>query len=331
MTTMTCFFCGGTGMNIGAVFAKWNGKENPGFSTLKTVYIDTSDRNKTEEIPDSMFYIIPNEDGTDVLKGGGKVRLTNAAAIEGSANEILATYQPTEINLVVHSAGGGSGSVIAPVLAREITDRGGMVISLIVETIGSSTELENDLNTIATYQNFVGMLEKPFNIFYRANSAEKPRDKVNEEMITAITILSAMFSGQNRELDEEDCRNFLNYHIPTSQAPRLGYLDLFAGPVELQKGDFLASLLTLTEEGVPYDSPIMTDYHATGFINQLAVKAMRERPMPLQAAIIFGRIGGIESDLKKRIATYDTNRSLVVDKIVTGSKKAQKTSKGLAL
>lgn len=331
MTQMTCYFTGGTGMNIGAVFAKWNGKENPGFATLKTVYADTSDRNKTEEIPESMFYTIMNLDGTEALKGGGKVRKTNAAAIEQAADEILARFQPTDINIVVHSGGGGSGSVIGPVLAREITSRGGLVISLVVETIGSSTELENDLNTLATYQNFVDMLEQPFSIFYRENTPEKPREKVNEEMVTAITILSSMFSGQNRELDQEDCRNFLNYHIPTEQAPRLGFLDLFAGKVELQKGDFLASLLTLTEDGVPYDSPIMTDYHATGYINPVAVKAMRERPMPLQAAIIFGRISTLETALKRKIADYDKNRSLVVDKGVTGSKKATKTTGGLAL
>lgn len=331
MSNMTIYFVGGTGMNIGAQFAKWNGKENPGFTTLKTVYADTSDRNKTEEIPDASFYTIMNVEGTEALKGGGKVRKTNAEAIERAADEILANFQPSDINIVVHSAGGGSGSVIGPVIAREITDRGGLVIPLVVETIGSSTELENDLNTLATYQNFVEMLEKPFNIFYRANSAEKPREEVNEEMVTAITILSAMFSGQNRELDQEDCRMFLNYHIPTEQTPRLGYLDLFAGKIELQKGDFLASLLTLTEDGVSYDSPIMTDYHATGYINSMAVKTMKSRPMPLQAAIIFGRISGLETALKKKIATYDSNRSLVVDKGVTGSKKATKTSGGLSL
>ena len=108
------YAAGGCGLNIGGQLAAHRDRNETAFANLDIVYVDTSKSNLRNGIDAANVYLIPD------LDGSGKVRSENHAEIGQHIRQILHKFSPADLNIVLSSAAGGSGSVIAPLLASEL-------------------------------------------------------------------------------------------------------------------------------------------------------------------------------------------------------------------
>jgi len=320
---MKLYACGGAGINTVKQFAPFNGQANPGFATIETVFIDTSRSNLDSSIPEQMTYLVQE------LDGSGKRRATNHAALSESINEILLEHRPGDINIIVHSAGGGSGSVIGPLLTNELLGREQLVIVLAIGSTSSKIETENTKKTLQSLESISQRRSMPVCVYYRENTLEKPRGDIDRDVSTAISLMTAIFSGQNREFDTEDLRNFLNYPRVTSYPAKLSYLDLFAKDIDLDtKNEAIVSLITLSNGEVPTEVPQHVEYQATGYLHEAAFKVVKQS-MPIHTAVIAGHFSKLIGRLDKRLAEFAEIRSTVHEKSILGS--ASTTDDGMVL
>jgi hypothetical protein len=317
------YACGGAGLNIASSLEKFRGTTEEGFATVDTFYIDTSKSNLKFNPPEDSVFLIEGVDGS------GKKRDQNYELIYERSKEMLQQFKPADVNIVLHSASGGSGSVIGPVLVSELLNRGENVIVIMVGSRDSRIEINNTIKTIMSYEMISNKRELPVIATYYENSNEEPRSSVDASVLNAITLLSAIFSKDNAELDSSDLNNFLNYHNVTSYSPRLAFLDFYSKDIALVKGQTVISVVTLGEEGSPTSLKDPVEYQAAGFMCESAIKRV-DLHLPIHTAVINGTFNIIIKRLNDVIQELDTARSAVVEKpLLKGNEKA--TNDGLML
>lgn len=320
---MMIYATGGSGCNIVSNFLKQMTKESTGMTLFGCVYIDTSRSNLNPDIPLSDTYLVDN------LDGSGKLRASNYQALSDCSRDILLKHKPADINVVIGSASGGTGSVISPILVSQLLDRGEDVIVIAIGSTSSRIETENTLKTLKSYEMISQKRETPVIMAYRENSQKKPRADVDGEVEMLIATLAVMFSGNNRELDSSDLSNFLNYQKVTNFKPKLSHLDIFSGNVTLTKGQALVSLVTLMDSTSDAESGVLTDYQAVGFIPETA-KAYLGQQLPIHAAVVSGYFNAVAEALEAKIGSYDEVRKSIVEKPIT-DRNTQATDDGIVL
>lgn len=320
---MKIYATGGAGCNIVSNFLKQMTKESAGMTLFSCVYIDTSRSNLNPDIPLSDTYLVDN------LDGSGKLRASNYQALSDCSRDILLKHKPADINVVIGSASGGTGSVISPILVSQLLDRGEDVIVIAIGSTSSRIETENTLKTLKSYEMISQKRETPVIMAYRENSQKKPRAEVDGEVEMLIATIAVMFSGNNRELDSSDLSNFLNYQKVTNFKAKLSHLDIFSGNVTLAKGQALVSLVTLMDSTSDAESGVLTDYQAVGFIPETA-KAYLGQQLPIHAAVVSGYFNGVAETLEAKISSYDEVRKSIVEKPIT-DRNTQATDDGIVL
>ncbi len=309
--SMKIFACGGAGINLASHFEQYRGSKDPGFSEFDVKYIDTSRSNlSTVETDKENIYLI---DGAD---GSGKKRDENYAAIAERSQEILHHFKPGDVNIVIHSLSGGSGSVIGPVLVSELLNRALPVITVIVGSSDSRKELENTIKSIQSYETIAKKREAPVVAVYFENNKETPRGTVDQKIYTTVVILSAFFSKENHELDSMDLFNFLNFHRVTSFTPRLAYLELFDKEITIERDHSLVSVATLSDIETPTSIDHPVEYQAVGFVHDSARNKISV-PMPIHAAIIAGVFNDIMGRLNDKLKVMDESRKARVDRTIS--------------
>jgi hypothetical protein len=309
---MKIYGLGGAGTNIVQRFLKKDNDLQAGSCEIDVVFVDTSRSNLGPMIPNDKVYLL------DGLDGSGKVRASNYGAIVDCSKEILMKHKPADINVVVTSGSGGSGSVIGPVLVSELLSRGEEVIVITVGGTASRIETENTLKTLKSYEAISEKRNAPVILSYFENSAATPRSKVDDDAQLMIMMISVFFSGQNRELDGSDLRNFLNYQNVTSYKPKLSYLSFSSGGVSVGKGQAIVSLVTLADEGNSTEIDAHCEYQAVGYIPE-GLRRTMAGDLPIHGAVITGYFNSVVDSLVTKIANYDEARSAVVEKSITNS------------
>ena len=279
MSRLCLYGAGGAGINLVANFLKHNGKKEAGFADIQTFFLDTSSSNLLSKEPEDHVYIIEGIDGS------GKKRDSNYRIISERSNEMLHRFKPGDINVVIHSASGGSGSVIGPTLVSELLDRDVPTIVIMVGSSDSRIETHNTVNTLKSYEVISQKRETPVIAVYYENSSDSPRGEVDQRIKTTIILLAAIFSGENRELDSADLHNFLAYQKVTSFKPKLSYLDFFSKKIELQRDQTVVSLVTLTDENTTSAVELPVEYQAVGFVSEQAKNSV-DVALPIHVAII---------------------------------------------
>ena len=321
--TINVYGCGGCGINIVSTFLRHNGKKEFGFAEFKTFFLDTSRANHVAENDAATTYLIEG------LDGSGKKRDSNYRIISEKAKEMLHRFKPGDINIVVHSASGGSGSVIGPTLVSELLSREVPTIVIMIGSSDSRIEAMNTVNTLKSYEVIAQKREMPVISIYYENTKATPRGEVDARIQVLVVLLSAIFSGQNRELDTADLNNFLNYPRVTSFSPKLSYLDFFTGKIEVGKNQTVISVVTLTDSTTDSSPNIDVEYQAVGFIGDKAKDAVK-LGLPIHMTAISGFFHDTIARLNERIASIDETRGACVEKsIIQGN--IESTNEGLVL
>lgn len=129
------------------------------------------------------------------------------AAIPG----VLLKHEPTDLNIVVCSGAGGSGSVIGPLLHAELAKQGKPVVSIVIGDTTSVRELVNTNNTLLSYNQMAQKAGKPFVAHVIMNNDHGSRELVDDYVKEMVTSLALLFSGNIDEIDTTDLINFLDY------------------------------------------------------------------------------------------------------------------------
>lgn len=248
------YACGGCGVNIGALLEPLRNSKDPCFADIETAYIDTSKSNtKHHDINDDEIYLIDNVDGS------GKIRKENHREIAARAKDMVQRFPAGDLNIVIHSAAGGSGSVIGPSIASELLDKKLPTIIMMVGSADTVIDVNNTLKTMKSYDGVVDVRGVPVVMIYEQNSRANKRETVDAKLKAAIISLAVLWSGNNLEMDSKDLYNFLNFQEPTSFRPQLAHLSLI-GPgeqINFGQGANIISIATLANKG--QDITIDTD------------------------------------------------------------------------
>ena len=321
MSTMTLFALGGTGINIAKALYQPDVSKEPGFAHFKTVFIDTSRSN----LPEGVDNFIHIKDPTGALtKGSGKVRATNYEAANVHLQEVIKEAKPTDINIILHSASGGTGGTLGNMLASSFLAQGKDVIVLMVGSTTCRQEIINTINTIKSYQSVSLTRKKPIVCHYLENGKTKMQE--NDASIRVVSLLlSAIWSDENHGLDEQDLHNFLNYHRVSNYKPGLTALDIYTAHEQpnLGRGQAVSSVLSLIREGEDPDPGMTVGYHSFGQFSQAASETIK-MPTPIHLHTTQGYFAGVLKELQAKLDEIDEqDRNSIIDTVGLEGSEAQ--------
>jgi hypothetical protein len=285
--------CGGTGTNllnacVGKALVN-------GFADIEPCYVDTSMSNlRGRNIPAEQTFLFEGVDGS------GKERAENNPIIAKSVKKILETYKPTDVNLFITSASGGSGSVISYHLAAEIINSGKDVIFIVIGSSGSHKEIDNTIKALRSFDAMSNKTNSPVVIHYLENSQENGRAIIDLAAINVVTYLRGLLSGTNRELDSADIRRWLNFpDIPRETVCLLPFQGISCQAVE---GSEIISVVTLANEKMNTTLEPKPAYQAVGFVPEDWTDSERDllEDGPVSFAICTNQVVGIMESLKER-------------------------------
>ena len=264
------FACGGCGVNIAASYV--NTKREALSAEIHPVFIDTSRSNLEAHIPDESRYILPD------LDGSGKVRSENYEKIKDVIKQIIHQHRPMGMNLVVFSASGGSGSVIAPLLIGELLARGEIVIAIVIGSDESAITAQNTLNTLKSLEGVSRNAKKPVVMYYRHNTRGRARSEVDAELHYAISTLAVLASGTIKGIDTKDIANWVGFDKTTSVDPRVAVLEIFAegaGAKAVPWKEYNPiSVISIYKDADQVTLPIVPEYHCDGFADVMGLDAL---------------------------------------------------------
>ncbi|MBH14126.1 MAG: hypothetical protein CMF37_15520 [Leeuwenhoekiella sp.] len=255
--TLRIYAAGGCATNLAKPFVGLESSDI--YADIDPVFVDTSMSNIEGPITEEMCYILPDVDGS------GKVRRENHQRISDSIKDIVSIHPPGDFNIVMFSAAGGSGSVAGPLIARHLLEIEAPLICIVVGSTDSAITCTNTLNTLKSLDSISQAAELPITLFYEENGAGVKRSEIDKRVKGAIGSISALVSGNNRELDTKDISTWVYYNRASKVEPQLSQLSILRDntAVEgLNEPISIASLLADPDTEMPEAAP---DYQCIGY------------------------------------------------------------------
>jgi hypothetical protein len=307
---ISLYACGGAGLNIASHIAEQNKDYEPnGFAHVQTTFIDTSRSNLNAVHSPEQTYLITG------LDGSGKRRAENHKRIAEEVIPILNNFRPGDISILLSSASGGSGSVIAPTIAKELLEREEQVIAVAVLSSASRVEIQNSINTLKSYENIARIAQKPIPIILHENVPTEKRQRIDSQIRQDLVQLAALFSRQNGELDSADLRHFIDYTKVINHPPHLVSLLIHSKTLQVEKTAQVLTVATLATLDTGNDVGQPLEYHATGILNTANTELKLTEPLH------FYLVDGLIPDVIKRyegmLSDLDAKRRVVVNKSIS--------------
>jgi len=337
---MVAYCCGGTGVNQGrrlASMASAMDKKQSEFHVApKIVYIDSSDANTKKLEAD--VYEFPDTSGDNTLRGSGGIRAENAKIFAKYTKDILQKNPCGDFNVLIHSGGGGSGSVIAALLAKEMLARGENVFIVMVGARDIAKHINNTFRTLKSYMGYAQEYKRPLPVFYFEQQDERHREDIDTNLLKHLACLMFAFSTHHAELDHMDVENWINYNRSAPFAPDLIFAKVSMGLTpedaaeEIDSHGRIASSICFGEYGKVSAYPnSMTAYQTFGYESEDSSKtALGGSTMHI--SFHTGYMVRVTKELEKIVE--DLNRdthSIVVDSIRSTKEDGFDDETGLVL
>lgn len=255
--TLRIYAAGGCAVNLATPFVGLESSDI--YADINPVFVDTSMSNIEDPIIEDMCYILPDVDGS------GKVRRENHQRIADSIKDIISIHPPGDFNIVMFSAAGGSGSVAGPLIARQLLNSEVPFICIVVGSTDSAITCTNTLNTLKSLDNISKTADLPITLFYEENSGNVKRSEIDKRVRAAIGAISALVSGNNKELDTKDVSTWIYYNRASKVAPQLSQLAIMHDNTTVEGVNepiSIASLLADPDTAMPEAAP---DYQCIGY------------------------------------------------------------------
>lgn len=320
------YACGGCALNIVSTFENIKNTDNT-FAQIDACYIDTSKSNLfSKNLPQEKIYLFEDMDGS------GKIRAANSQVISKNSLAILQKFTPDVINIVVHSASGGSGSVIAPSLVSELKANGAKVIVIIVGSTDTIKETENTFKTLETYES-ISKLRNSSTITHYLENGKSGRTDVDQAAIYAISLIAGLYGGQHSELDTADLGTWLEYATMTTGVPTIASLTFPNTKEEFAKLDKIVSVATLATPSMNTRIEPTVPYQAVGFVPQSWVDSKQPKigEHPINYVISFDLLKTTYASLKKSVQENNARTASFVVTNTFMSPSTTPTENGLVL
>jgi hypothetical protein len=318
--TVRVYAAGGGASNVMCELEPSRSSESPGFAKMDSCYIDTSNSNlRNKKIDPNHIFLFEG------LDGSGKERAANYEEITKNTLAILQRFKPSKFNIVLHTAAGGSGAVIGPVLVSELKKRGEMVIVIVIGSTDTRIEIENTIKTLKSYESIAILHKSPVVVHYVENTVKSSRHEVNRDVKSSITLLLGLFSGCNTELDTADLKNWLEYTKFSNTPAQLASLNFITDQSDIDSVGHIVSVATLANPTMNTRLNSTPAYQAVGFVpSEWTVGVSNSMQLidkdPIHFAISSDFISRANSDLTKTLKEVDerfaaqVNRSSIVSK-----------------
>lgn len=287
--------CGGGGTNLLALTEKKIKSENLGkiYSPYTAVYIDSSESNFDDLIPEGA-----EKYRIDGMDGAGKNRDEMLEAARREAPNILFKYPSHDVNILVCSAGGGTGAVLATVLAEKMWAEGKRVIFVSPASIESGKTAKNSLAHIRTLNNRAKANNQTSVLFYDNNEeGNAKRNDVDRGMVMGICALLDLYSGRHREMDTKDVESWLNLGKSANLEPQLVLLDIDTSIEDAKSRQYPISMACIYSEDDAGKGSPSADYLSEGY--------RRDNGGSLFFSIHTDGLGHIANNLQTVVASYD--------------------------
>ncbi len=311
---MKIYGCGGLGLNLASRFEGLRNKEGVNLDPIDISYIDTSEANiRHNKIKTENFYLITNKDAEGSKKGSGKFRPENYESTKEQIKNIIMKHPPQQLNCIIHSLSGGSGSVIGPVLFNELRDQGKDALIIMVGNPDSTIEITNSISTLHTYVSIARTRNEPVVGIYFESGGPMSRADADSKVESTIALLSMMFNSTNQEMDMSDISNFLNYSKVTKHVPAFVMAKFFTNKVVIDESLFPIAALTLGKVGEDSTTGTNVDYQAVGYVNERSIGDVKEQ-FPIHLVSIDGQVAGVIDHYQKLLKTIETKRAAAIGK-----------------
>lgn len=299
---VTVYAVGGCGINIVTPLMQVAAKDVKGYANLTFGMIDTSHSN----LPDAGFssHFIHIGSRHELTDGSGKVRSTNVEHARQAVTDITSKWEPGDLNIVVHSGSGGSGSLVGNILAKDLISKGKNVVVVMVGSRTCVKEVDNVRDTIMTYQKVAEGYQRPVPCYFLDNSMMGMKE-VDGLARIMILFLSAVWSGENKGLDRKDLENFLNYNNVSDYQAGIVSLELASG-VKVLSAPAECPISTVVTIVKPEEDPspgIMVPYHSYGELNEKVADRLKIAT-PVHLYTRQGVFPTVLEDLEKEVEHY---------------------------
>lgn len=256
------YCAGGTGANIGTQFVDLAAMAQKGFASLVPYFLDTSRSNLAPGIAADSVYIVK---GASERDGSGMKRNENYESIRESVKDMLLKHKPLDMNVVVFSLAGGTGSVTGPLVARELLLRGHAVIVIAIGSDESVKAARNTMDTLESLDGIAASVGRPLPIFYRHNQRSRPQGDVDGAVIQTIAQICILASRQINSLDVSDVFNFLNYDRVTDVKASVASFEVYTNDTEDLKGSRPVTMISIYPDKNAPRLEAVPDYLVTGY------------------------------------------------------------------
>jgi hypothetical protein len=307
--------CGGGGIGVGKYFEPERDKINPGFARLHSVYMDTS-KASTFGVPEEFFYQLPEKNGS------GGIRKYNGPDIIRYTGEMLQLFPPMEHNVVIHTTTGGSGSVMGPSIASELLAQGKSVIVFAIGSDDTKNYIENTVGTMESYHHIAELREAGLVLQYLQNGVDGTIEEVDRKIHLAVSCLTVLYSGMNKNLDDRDVYNWSHFSEVTSYSPQVGVLSIHQGEMKLANDANLITVATLNRDLNNTRVGYPVEFQRVGV--PLHIEDREDvLKFPLHFAVTDGYLDTVMKDLRRQLAEYDKKAGarVIRNNLSDGSKK----------
>lgn len=283
------YCCGGTGANIGKKI------KNP---NVQTYYVDSSTAN-LKGIDDSIIFLVPDQEGA------GKNRSITYKNFKNVAEEVLIKFKPSDrLNIVLSSLSGGSGSIINPLISKELIDSGANTIVIVIDSKSSVIELNNCVKTLKTFKGVSDQTGKSVSMLYVPNTSRKEADNDCLYFIELMSLLTN--TGLTEEFDVTDLHNFINFDKVTDNSPDVSVINLSVNEVVTpSKNTSIVSTILLTKEAGTDIHPVTPEYLATCVVTD---KAFKNEDIRIDN--VLGQLAIIIDELESEIKEHSDNKRI---------------------
>lgn len=342
--TVNLFAAGGAASNIVADILKTNNTSMTAkLANLNITLLDTSrsnyERNKDIfEKHDIKLVTIPG------LDGSGQKRDTNVQ----EASKYIAKFvsengdKDAALNILLHSASGGSGSVLANLAAKYLLSEDKNVVAIVVGDSTTRNFANNTISTLKSYENIAQTAEKPMIADYIENDGKRTIKEVNDYIASTIIDYRMLFGGHVHGIDSADLKNFLQYNRISSNQPALTLMTTLGIDSDAKDQHEVAKAL---QRELNDDLPIIAyamvsvtekenrqivdcDFKIEGSVD--LPRDEKVKPYDLYFCLSKGHFFNVVDRLSKVVEEYRKKENTQVDRVIDVSKDVDPNS-GLVL
>lgn len=293
---------GGAGTNRVSEFMQ---RQQPSANRAKIMpsILDTSRSNlRGAKIPEDCLYLVPD------LDGSGKLRHENHGEISKTIRQMLNQIPPQEFNLVVFSASGGSGSVIGPLIIKELIERALPVVGVVIGSYESVISSENTIKTLQSLESIAQNTQTPVVISYHHNELNESRLVTDKSVDAFMGLFSTLVSGENLEIDYKDIENFINF-TRVSGKPQLATIHAASDEDTLNKVTAPVSIASLYTSPDRHHAVTSADYVTVGY-GDLSSYELDQ----LHFAITVNDIEKIVNDIRTKVRQIKDNQQSRIER-----------------